>query len=319
MDRLLRPKVFETESTDSNAEKLYKHWKMTLENYIETTIPVVTPGTPSDEASMATASAAVEANNRKKRFALINNISADIFDLISDCTDYDSAMQVLDSAYIRPTSVVYNRHKLISNKQNPDESIDTFKQGLLRIAKTCNFQAVSAEENKMQYVRDAFINGIAAPHIRQRLLENVGELTLDQAFTQARALEQAQSQSVAYESNTVAAFPEQEEHLAATGYRNGNNSKSNYKSTSREHNNTGNSNNSNSSSITNSNSNPGQRVKCYFCGNPRHPRTECPAREQTCSNCRKKGHYKRVCQSDSYSLPLAAVESRTPSPSPYLA
>ena len=45
MDRLLRPKVFEAESTELNAEKLYKHWKMTLDNYIESTIAPVTPGT----------------------------------------------------------------------------------------------------------------------------------------------------------------------------------------------------------------------------------------------------------------------------------
>jgi len=143
-----------------------------------------------------------EASARKRMYALFNNISAElIFELVSECNEYDSAIQVLDTAYIKPTSVVYNRHKLITCKQDSSQSIDRFKQELQRLAKTCKLQAVSAEENKQQYIRDAFINGISSPHIRQRLLENVGELSLDDAFTQAKALEQAQTQSASYDSN----------------------------------------------------------------------------------------------------------------------
>jgi hypothetical protein len=47
---------------------------------------------------------------------------------------------------------VYNRHKLITCKQDSSQSIDRFKQGLQRLSKTCKFQAVTAEENKQQYV-----------------------------------------------------------------------------------------------------------------------------------------------------------------------
>ena len=68
MDRPLRPKVFETESTEPNAEKLYKHWKMTRENYIEENLTPVTPGT--DEATRTAAEAATASNNNKKTFLL---------------------------------------------------------------------------------------------------------------------------------------------------------------------------------------------------------------------------------------------------------
>ncbi|GFU66208.1 retrovirus-related Pol polyprotein from transposon opus, partial [Trichonephila clavipes] len=37
--------------------------------------------------------------------------------------------------------------------------------------------------------------------------------------------------------------------------------------------------------------------KCFFCGNDLHSRTLCPARDVTCRNCGKKGHYQRVCKS----------------------
>ena len=52
MDRLLRPKTLETEPTDPNAEKIFKHWKLTFENYLESTITAVTPGTQVDDASL---------------------------------------------------------------------------------------------------------------------------------------------------------------------------------------------------------------------------------------------------------------------------
>ena len=37
--------------------------------------------------------------------------------------------------------------------------------------------------------------------------------------------------------------------------------------------------------------------KCFFCGNQRHDRPRCPARNSICKNCKKKGHFARVCRS----------------------
>ncbi|GFT37457.1 retrovirus-related Pol polyprotein from transposon opus [Trichonephila clavipes] len=37
--------------------------------------------------------------------------------------------------------------------------------------------------------------------------------------------------------------------------------------------------------------------KCFICGNDLHSRALCPARDVTCRNCGKKGHYQRVCKS----------------------
>ena len=252
MDKLLRPKVFETDSNDPNAEKLYKHWKMTFTNYLETSIPDI----PEDAPNAANQQASVE---RKKLFALFNNISADIFDIVSEAENYNNAIQLLDTAYIKPASVVYNRHKLITCKQE-SLSIDAFKQELQRLSKNCNFQQVTAEEYRQQYVRDAFINGISSAHIRQRLLENVGELSLDDAFAQARALEQAQNQSASYENSTIAAVSDRDPTLAATQRNKQTTEKAKL---------------------------PQIKELCYFCGNSRHPRSNCPARDSECRNCKK--------------------------------
>ena len=58
----------------------------------------------------------------------------------------------------------------------------------------CNYQVVTAVQNRDNAIRDAFITGLQSSHMRQRLLENK---TLDLAtmFDQAKALESAQKSS----------------------------------------------------------------------------------------------------------------------------
>jgi len=53
-----------------------------------------------------------------------------------------------------------------------------------------------------------------------------------------------------------------------------------------------------------------QSQKCFFCGYDMHPRSKCPARDSTCSNCQKKGHYKRVCRSKRQWEPATAALNR---------
>ena len=279
MDRLLRPRILEIETTLPNAEKLYRHWKATFENYLDSSLTAVPDGTPGDDVSLATAATARAENDKKKCRALVNNVSSSIWELINDCNTYAEAIAILDTAFIRPTNLVSNRHELITTKQDAGQSIDTYVQSLQRIAKSCNFTAVTAEQYRNEYVRDAFINGITSASIRQRLLENMGELSLQQACTQARALEQAQIQSAAYDSNTIAALSTENEHdqLAPAGqkkpYRKSKNNKNNWKPQIPKEN-------------------------CMWCGNtPRHDRSDCPAKDDTCMNCKKPGHWAKVCLS----------------------
>ena len=195
MDRLLRPDRFTAEPSEPESEKRYKHWKITLQNYLASSLTVPA----ADNAD------AVAEHNRKKLYVIHNNVSHTIYELISDSDSYDAAIQTLDNTYVKPRSEIYNRHKLMTSRQEPLQSIDSFLQTLEKVSKTCNFQAVTAEESRKQYVRDAFINGISSSHIRQRLLEN-NTLTLDAAFQQARSLEQAQTQAASYENNVVGAM-----------------------------------------------------------------------------------------------------------------
>ena len=42
-----------------------------------------------------------------------------------------------------------------------------------------------------------------------------------------------------------------------------------------------------------------QKKKCFFCGGPYHPQRRCPAQNTECNECRKTGHFAKVCRSKS--------------------
>ena len=67
---------------------------------------------------------------------------------------------------------MFARHLLVTTKQQVGQSLDEYLLALQKLAKDCNFRAVSGDQYKQEMVRDAFINGILSPGIRQRLLEN---------------------------------------------------------------------------------------------------------------------------------------------------
>ena len=99
---------------------------------------------------------------------------------------------------------------LTTIKQQTGQSLHYFLQTLRTLSKDCNFRAFTAEDCRQHMIRDAFINGIASGAIRQSLLEN-RDLTLDQAYDRANALDCALRHLLAYDgtsdANVVTAAP----------------------------------------------------------------------------------------------------------------
>ena len=50
-----------------------------------------------------------------------------------------------------------------------------------------------------------------------------------------------------------------------------------------------------------------RRSKCYFCGSSYHNRRVCPAPDACCNNCYKKGHFRKVCRSNSSAGTTATI------------
>ncbi|XP_068211794.1 uncharacterized protein [Palaemon carinicauda] len=264
MAKLLKPSRLDTDPSSSNAAKEWKHWHRTFTNFIE----------ESGDAAP------------DKLRALVNCVSSSVYELIEDCSTFESAIAKLDSVYVKLPNEIFARHVLATRRQQSGESIDEFLRELHKLSKDCNFQPVTAEQYRQELVRDAFINGIASVFIRQRLIENKS-LNLETAHSQARTLDLAQRSADAYASppvpHTAALVPErqaqptgdQQQHPTQEGAEG---------------------------------SSPGgsavaaaylSKRKCYFCGNALHStgRVSCPARNATCNKCGKTGHFAKVCKS----------------------
>ena len=175
MAKLLKPTRLDIDPNSPTAGREWKHWHKTFVNFIEE----------------------CGANAPNKFRTLINCVTADVYELFEQCTDYDSAIAALQNVYVKTPNEIFARHLLSTRQQKPGESLDEFLRELHKLSKDCKFRAVSAEQYKEECVRDAFINGLASPVIRQRLLENK-TLDLKSAYDQAYTLDLAQRNANAY-------------------------------------------------------------------------------------------------------------------------
>jgi len=73
-------------------------------------------------------------------------ISADVYEMIVDCADYETALSKLKRVYVKSPNAIFARHALATRKQNPEESLQTFLKELLVLSKACNFQDVTARD-----------------------------------------------------------------------------------------------------------------------------------------------------------------------------
>lgn len=239
MEKFLRPDRFDATPNASGSDKAWLHWKRTFNSFLTSVI--------------------ASHKEINKLDMLVNYVSPTVFEFISECADYDSAMKNLETLYVAPKNEIFARHILATRKQQSGETLDEYLNALKLLAKDCQFKAVTALQYRQEMIRDAFINGIQTQHIRQRLLENEA-LTLETAFTQARSLELAQKSSESYNS-----YPLNSAHIETPLQVNAGYVKSD--------------------------------SKCFFCGGSRHNRQQCPAREAVCNSCGKSGHYAKVCKS----------------------
>ena len=213
---------------------------------------------------------------------LVNFVSPNVYEIIAECNDYASAIKTLKETYEKPVNEIFARHLLATCRQEPGQSLDEFLQKLKSLAKDCDFKAVTAIQHREEQIRDAFISGLQSQTIRQRLLE-MKSLDLPTVFTNARSLEMAEKQSQTYHPSSVTTS-------ASTSVNNIEPSPAD------------------NESLLAATAN---KQKCFFCGYQRHPRSKCPARDESCKLCNKKGHFAKVCRSGGKSDFIAATHLST--------
>ncbi|XP_036340040.1 uncharacterized protein LOC118749352 [Rhagoletis pomonella] len=268
MDKYLRPESFDIEPSDNSATRACEHWRKRFESFIAAQEPAEMDGVT--QASW----------DETKHRLLINQVSPSVYVYFSEARSFREAVDLMDKLYVKPKNVLFARHALATRRQRSDENIETYLQALKQLSKYCEFAAVDADTNRSDCVRDAFISGISSNSTRQRLLENL-TLTLDQAYNQALSLETAEVNSLSFNSIAVNAVTDEQtttNHQAQQNVLNG------------DH-------------VAAASFN---RRKCFFCGGQLHLRKNCPAREETCQLCNKKGHLATVCKSAKSLVPQVA-------------
>ena len=195
-----------------------------------------------------------------------------MYEYIEECTTYDTAIATLKNLYTKVPNEVFARHLLAAAKQNPGETLDEFLLSLQKLAKDCNFRAVSSVQYKQEMVRDAFINGLLSSGIRQRLFEH-HEFNLETAIEKARAMELAQKNSEFYartevpQRSSLSAAVMNEPHCEAKELRD----KSGVELSS-------------TPDVASETASSVSKL-CSYCGRSYHTRSTCPAKNAVCFKC----------------------------------
>ncbi len=270
MDKVLKPDRLELDpisTNDPTISNTFIHWKATFDNFL---------------ASLGDGAA----TDKKKYCVLINYVSPDIYQTISSTDKYEEAMKTLVSLFVKEKNETFARYCLLNRIQKDGESLDSYMIALETLAKDCNFEEVTAVQHRQQSIRTAFISGIKSAQIRQRLLEETK--SLDETFKAALTLERALSNSEQYQRGNTS-------HLTFSAALVPDNGQPHLQTAANDP-------DCNVLAATNhiqraQSTRKGGFKSCGYCGLDKHYKLSCPARESTCDNCGKRGHWAKVCRS----------------------
>jgi len=249
---LLRPKELSIETTAPDACQTFTYWLWTARDYID----YFEEGRAADDPAI------------NKARIIVSCLSPSVYPTVEEEETFDGIIAALNVAYVKKANNVYARHLLVSRRQQPGESVTEYAQALKELAKECSFTAVTASEYRAELTKDAFINGLAPPLIRQGMFEK-DELSLVQDVELADSLGRAQKQAATMSRETVmvTSFNPQ---LSPPR--------------------------SQCCSVTHDKD---RTKKCFFCGGRLHAiRCACPAFNAKCYICDKYGHFARVCRAN---------------------
>ena len=191
-------------------------------------------------------------------------------------------------------NVVVERHKFFCRYQGEGESIERYLTELKLLAQNCEFEQLETSLIMSQVVR-----GIRDDLVREKLLR-VDNLELDKAMTICRAAELVRQQAKELSSSTSAdAATSSTVHAVKKQHKYQNKKRGGHQKTeARSQKYSGGATSRNDSSRNDSaRSSSGQpsQSSCGRCGY-KHAPNRCPAYNQYCSKCHRRGHFRKCCK-----------------------
>lgn len=188
------------------------------------------------------------------------------FEEMGEEEDFDTVLAKYDEYFFPKRNVIHERACFYQRSQRPGEKAEMFIRALYEMSEHCDFGAYREE-----HIRDRIVVGILDKELSRRLqLES--RLTLADTVQTVRQSEEVALQVHQQQGEASVAVQEVRGKAAAK-------SKQRRQPPRKEN---------------------GQRVdpKCGRCGKMRHSNPEmCPAKNSTCNNCGKRGHWERKCRS----------------------
>ena len=185
-----------------------------------------------------------------------------------DAKKYDVVLNKFDAHFVVKRNVIFERAQFNNRRQEQGESMEAFITALHKLAETCEFGALREE-----LIRDRIVVGIQDSKLSEKLQLDK-DLTLDKAVTLVRQAEQVRQQQGLLRSTSATTSATSEVNAVKANKSQDRNRQQKLRK-----------------------QNQGQ--PCKWCGRtPRHEREQCPARNATCRNCNKPGHFEKVCRSE---------------------
>ena len=184
-------------------------------------------------------------------------------------TDTDSILKKLTDHFEPKQNTTYERYIFNTCSQEPGEKFADYLNRLRTLIKTCDYKSLQDE-----LLRDCIITGMINSNTREKLL-NENELTLKKAIEICRTAEQTAMQ--------LEKLNEKLKEAELVNYTKADRRKPTQRYSTQEH----------------RHRPPPQRemlLDCKYCGRD-HEKGRCQAYRQTCTNCGKRNHLARVCQS----------------------
>ena len=198
-------------------------------------------------------------------------------DLCPETDTFDDTMTKLKQRFSDQQSLIFARTRFYRRYQQENEDVLSFITELRKLATRCRFGVGESE-----HLRDRFVAGCSHDRIRERLLMEPDDLTLDEGLKLAQTVERA-----AGEAKTVGNRQTRGDTDAINLLR-----RKHAVSAPRGQRDSG---NRSPAQTANHRVNEG----CPNCGGNHNDSKPCPARGRTCFKCGKRNHLAAVCCSSS--------------------
>ncbi|UYV80333.1 hypothetical protein LAZ67_18002479 [Cordylochernes scorpioides] len=184
--------------------------------------------------------------------------------------NYGKVIECFESHFIPRRNIIYERARFNQRCQQEGEKVNEFITALHSLAEHCNFGMLHDE-----LIRDRIVVGVRDRALSERMQLDT-DLTLVKATLMAKQLESVkEQQSSLYQQDSVDQIKKMPNHIKEA---------KRHEPKIRQF---------------KSNQLGGSSHGCTRCGNSNnHDWKNCPAMNSHCSKCKKKGHYAKVCRSE---------------------